>query len=135
MAFANGFYVFATAVVIGLGGKTMGVPRESHYDITAASEVMAILALASDYDDLRQRLSRILCGMTYGGQPVTAESLEGTMVNSIRGSSVKMTSSSVAPLTAPIRSALIRWHSADCIGPRMRRKNRTMDGTRLPLRM
>ncbi len=63
-------------LVIGLGGNTMGVPRETHYDITAASEVMAILALSKNYDDLRQRLSRILVGMTYDGQPITAESLK-----------------------------------------------------------
>ena len=62
-------------VIIGLGGATMGVPRESHYDITAASEVMAILALANDYDDLRRRLSRILVGLTHDEKPITAESL------------------------------------------------------------
>ena len=61
--------------IIGLGGRTMGVPRESHFDITAASEVMAILALSKDYDDLRKRLSRILVGLTYDGKPITAESL------------------------------------------------------------
>jgi len=63
-------------LIIGLGGKNMGVPRETHFDITSASEVMAILALSSNYDDLRERLSRILCGLTYGGDPVTAESLQ-----------------------------------------------------------
>ncbi|MCP4679965.1 MAG: formate--tetrahydrofolate ligase [Deltaproteobacteria bacterium] len=63
-------------LVIGLGGKTMGVPRETHYDITAASEVMAIMALAQNHDDLRQRLSRILVGLTYDGKPITAESLK-----------------------------------------------------------
>ena len=63
-------------VVIGLGGNTMGVPRETHYDITAASEVMAILALSKNHDDLRQRLSRILVGMTYDGEPITAEILK-----------------------------------------------------------
>jgi formate--tetrahydrofolate ligase len=62
-------------LIIGLGGRTMGVPRESHYDITAASEVMAILALSNGYDDLRHRLSRILVGLTYDGSPITAESL------------------------------------------------------------
>lgn len=63
-------------LVIGLGGSSMGVPRETHFDITAASEVMAILALSQNYDDLRQRLSRILCGLTYSGDPITAESLQ-----------------------------------------------------------
>lgn len=73
-------------VVIGLGGSTMGVPRESHYDITAASEVMAILALANDYDDLRKRLARILVGLTYEEQPITAESLSvaGAMTTILR---------------------------------------------------
>jgi len=63
-------------VIIGLGGNTMGVPRETHYDITAASEVMAILALSRNYDDLRKRLSRILVGLTYEGEPITAEVLK-----------------------------------------------------------
>lgn len=63
-------------VIIGLGGNTMGVPRETHFDITAASEVMAILALSKNSDDLRQRLSRILVGMTYDDKPLTAEVLK-----------------------------------------------------------
>ncbi len=63
-------------IIIGLGGRTMGVPRETHFDITAASEVMAILALSHDYDDLRHRLSKILVGLTYDGKPITAESLK-----------------------------------------------------------
>jgi formate--tetrahydrofolate ligase len=62
-------------IVVGLGGRTMGVPRESHFDITAASEVMAILALADSVEDLRQRLGRILVGLTYEGEAVTAEAL------------------------------------------------------------
>jgi formate--tetrahydrofolate ligase len=73
-------------VVIGLGGSTMGVPRESHYDITAASEVMAILALSNDTDDLRKRLARILVGLTYDEEPITAESLHvaGAMTTILR---------------------------------------------------
>ena len=63
-------------VVIGLGGSSMGVPRETHYDITAASEVMAILALSKNLDDLRARLSRILVGLTYNEEPITAEALK-----------------------------------------------------------
>ncbi|MCP4606948.1 MAG: formate--tetrahydrofolate ligase [Proteobacteria bacterium] len=63
-------------LIIGLGGKTMGVPRETHFDITAASEVMAILALANNFDDLRTRLSSILVGLTYDNKPITAESLK-----------------------------------------------------------
>jgi formate--tetrahydrofolate ligase len=62
-------------VVVGLGGAMNGVPRESGFDITVASEVMAILALATDLRDLRQRLGRIIIGFTYDGRPVTAEEL------------------------------------------------------------
>lgn len=62
-------------VVIGLGGKADGRPRESSFDITVASEVMAILALATDLGDLRARLSRIVIGARDDGTPVTAEDL------------------------------------------------------------
>ena len=58
--------------VIGLGGRTMGVPREDGFDITAASEIMAILALTSGPRDLIERLSRIVVGFTRDGAPVTA---------------------------------------------------------------
>ena len=61
--------------VIGLGGKLHGVPRENQFVITAASEVMAVFALASDVPDLRARLGRIVVASTYGGEPVTAEQL------------------------------------------------------------
>jgi formate--tetrahydrofolate ligase len=61
--------------VVGLGGTAHGVPRESQFVITAASEVMAVLALASDLQDLRQRLGRIVVASTYDGEPVTAEML------------------------------------------------------------
>ncbi len=61
--------------VIGLGGKAHGVPRENQFVITAASEIMAILALAADLRDLRERLGRIVVGSTFGGEPVTAEQL------------------------------------------------------------
>ena len=63
-------------VVIGLGGKLQGVPRETGFDITPASEVMAILCLADDSEDLRARLGRILVAMTYRDDPVTAADLE-----------------------------------------------------------
>jgi formate--tetrahydrofolate ligase len=63
-------------VVTGLGGKVNGLPRETGFDITAASEVMAILAVARDLDDLRARLGRISVGTTYEGEPVTAEQLQ-----------------------------------------------------------
>jgi formate--tetrahydrofolate ligase len=61
--------------VVGLGGKAHGVPRESEFVITAASEIMAILALAADLRDLRTRLGRIVVASTHGGEPVTAEQL------------------------------------------------------------
>ena len=72
-------------VVDGLGGKTNGMPREDGYDITVASEIMAVLCLASDIIDLKKRLSRIIIGYTYGKvaeqKPVTAGDLhaEGAM--------------------------------------------------------
>src|SRR5499433_3367734 len=62
-------------IVIGLGPKTDGVTRQTGFDITAASEVMATLALASSLADLRQRLGRIVVGYTSVGAPVTAEEL------------------------------------------------------------
>ena len=62
--------------VIGLGGKTHGVPRENQFVITAASEVMAVLALASDLQDLRARLGRIVVASNADGDPVTAEDLK-----------------------------------------------------------
>lgn len=62
-------------IIIGLGGKKGGVPRESGFDITAASEVMTILSLTNDIKDLHQRLSRILIGYTNQGEPVTAGDL------------------------------------------------------------
>ena len=68
-------------VVCGLGGKMNGIPREDSFMITVASEVMAILCLASDLSDLKARLGRILCGYTYGGEAVYARDLgvEGAM--------------------------------------------------------
>src|SRR6266496_2360076 len=62
-------------IVIGLGPRADGVTRQTGFDITAASEVMATLALASSLDDLRQRLGRIVVGYTSAGSPVTAEEL------------------------------------------------------------
>ena len=62
-------------VVDGLGGKTNGMPREDGYDITVASEVMAVLCLASDINDLKLRLSRLVVAYTRDGKPVTAGDL------------------------------------------------------------
>ena len=59
-------------IVVGLGGKAHGVPREDGFDITVASEVMAILCLANDLHDLKERLSKIIVAYDYSGKPVTA---------------------------------------------------------------
>ena len=63
-------------VIVGLGGKVNGIPREDHFIITVASEVMAILCLASDIDDLKRRLGSILVAYTYQGEPVYARDLK-----------------------------------------------------------
>ena len=60
-------------ITVGLGGPTNGTPRESGFDITAASEVMALLAVSRDLADLRRRLGEITIGKTFAGEPVTAE--------------------------------------------------------------
>jgi formyltetrahydrofolate synthetase len=62
--------------VVGLGGKVHGVPRENEFVIVAASEIMAILALANDLQDLRRRLGAIVVASTYDGKPVTADDLK-----------------------------------------------------------
>ena len=62
-------------VTDGLGGRVNGVPREDGYDITVASEIMAVLCLASDITDLKERLSRLVVGYTYDEKPVTAGDL------------------------------------------------------------
>ncbi len=68
-------------IVDGLGGKTQGVPREDGFDITVASEIMAVLCLASDISDLKARLGRIIVAYSFDGKPVTAHDLkaEGAM--------------------------------------------------------
>ena len=63
-------------VVDGLGGKANGVPREDGYDITVASEIMAVLCLSSSISDLKQRLARIIVGYTYNDEPVTCGQLK-----------------------------------------------------------
>src|SRR5258708_4877053 len=65
------------SIVIGLGSRLDGVPRQTGFDITAASEVMATLALSRSLEDLRPRLGRIVVGYTSCGEPVTAEQLSG----------------------------------------------------------
>lgn len=73
-------------VIVGLGGKVNGVPREDGFIITVASEVMAILCLAKDMNDLKQRLGSILIAYTYDGQPVYARDIkaEGAMAALLR---------------------------------------------------
>jgi formate--tetrahydrofolate ligase len=73
-------------VVVGLGGATSGIPRETGFDITAASEVMAILCLANDIADLKQRLGRIFVGYTFDRRPVYARDLHahGAMATLLR---------------------------------------------------
>jgi len=65
-------------IVVGLGGPSDGLPRETGFDITAASEVMAMLCLATDAEDLRHRLARTVVAFTRSGEPVTAERLAAT---------------------------------------------------------
>ena len=73
-------------IVDGLGGRTNGMPREDGFDITTASEIMAVLCLASDIADLKQRLARIVVGRTYADAPVTAGQLraQGAMAALLR---------------------------------------------------
>ena len=63
-------------VVVGLGGKVNGVPREDHFIITVASEVMAILCLSNDMQDLKERLGKILVAYSYSGEPIFARDLK-----------------------------------------------------------
>lgn len=73
-------------IIVGLGGKAHGVPRETGFDITAASEVMAIFCLATNLKDLKERLGRIVVAYTYDGKPVTAHDIkaEGAMTALLR---------------------------------------------------
>ena len=68
-------------VIVGLGGTASGIPRETGFDITAASEIMAILCLSDDLRDLKRRLGNIFIGYTFGGTPIFARDLkaEGAM--------------------------------------------------------
>ncbi|MEE4218425.1 MAG: formate--tetrahydrofolate ligase, partial [Xanthomonadales bacterium] len=65
-------------IVLGLGGRYQGIPREGGFDITAASEIMAILCLANDMDDLRRRLDNILIGASYAGEAIYLDALNIT---------------------------------------------------------
>ena len=63
-------------VVVGLGAKTDGVVREDHFVISVASEIMAILCLAENMHDLKERLGKIIVAYNYAGEPVTAKDLQ-----------------------------------------------------------
>nr|WP_207751293.1 formate--tetrahydrofolate ligase [Anaeromonas frigoriresistens] len=65
-------------IVVGLGGKSNGVPREDGFDITVASEIMAILCLATSLEDLKNRLSKMIVAYTYDKQPITCDDLKAT---------------------------------------------------------
>ena len=65
-------------IVVGLGGKTNGVPREDGFDISVASEVMAILCLATSLEDLKQRAGRMIVAYNYAGEPVTVDDIKAT---------------------------------------------------------
>ena len=65
-------------IVVGLGRKVDGMVREDHFVITVASEIMAILCLANDIKDLKERLGKIIVAYTFGGEPVTADDLKAT---------------------------------------------------------
>lgn len=62
-------------VIVGLGGRLDGVPRESHYDITVASEIMAILALATSLEDMRARFGKMVVALNRAGEPITCDDL------------------------------------------------------------
>ena len=65
-------------IIIGLGGSAHGVPREDHFDITVASEVMAVFCLASSLEDFKERISRMVIAYTYDKKPVTVEDIKAT---------------------------------------------------------
>ena len=107
-------------IVDGLGGKANGVPREDGFDITVASEVMAIFCLATSITDLKERLGRIVVGYTFDDQPVTAHDLhaEGAMAAllkdalsriSCRRSRARPRSSTAAPLPTSRTDATPSW--------------------------
>lgn len=70
-------------IVVGLGGKANGVPRQSGFDITTASEIMALLCLSRDREDLENRLSRVMIGLSKTGNPVTAKDLQASGAMSV----------------------------------------------------
>ena len=96
-------------IVSGLGGRTDGVPREDGFDITVASEVMAVLCLATSIPDLKARLGRMIVGYTYDGRPVTAHDLKAEGARPWRA---RPRSSTAAPLpTSPTDAAACLPHA------------------------
>ena len=65
-------------VIVGLGGSANGVPREDHFDITVASEIMAVMCLASSFEDFKKRVGRIVVAYNYDKKPVTVDDIEAT---------------------------------------------------------
>ncbi|MDE7100988.1 MAG: formate--tetrahydrofolate ligase, partial [Anaeroplasmataceae bacterium] len=65
-------------VIVGLGGSSNGVPREDHFDITVASEVMAVLCLSSSLEDFKKRIGRMVVAYTYDKRPVTVDDIKAT---------------------------------------------------------
>ena len=101
-------------IVDGLGGKVNGTPREDGFDITVASEVMAIFCLATSISDLKERLSKIVCAYTYEGKPVTAGDIgaAGAMPltrTSFRRWKTTPPSSTAAPLPTLPTAATASW--------------------------
>ena len=72
-------------IVVGLGNKMDGTVREDHFVITVATEIMAVLCLAEDMDDLKERLSRMVVAYTFDGKPVTAGAVSYTHLAALDG--------------------------------------------------
>ena len=101
-------------IVDGLGGKVNGTPREDGFDITVASEIMAVLCLATSITDLKERLSRMIVGYTYGDEPVTCGQLhaQGAMTALLKDAikpNLVQTARSRTSRTAATPSSRRRW--------------------------
>ena len=102
-------------VIVGLGGKVNGIPREDHFIITVASEVMAILCLANDIDDLKKRLGNILVAYNYSGEPVYVSTLLPTVLpmTSVCGPWLRA-ASCLRSLRLTVRRIAWSWRMPDC---------------------
>ena len=120
-------------IVSGLGGKANGIPRETGFIITAASEVMAVLALASDLKDLKARLGRIVVASNVDGQPVTADDLKvtGTMTVILKDAIKPNLVQTMEGQPALVHAGPVRQHRArrqlDHRGPRGAQDRRLRD--------